>query len=132
MANASLKAERKRRSKFSRRRVVAYVVNSSVIPRARSTLRAVGTRDRNRSPYLSKKRIGGTRMRPFCANASLLTLRSTGMYLMHHGSLKPDGTDVVIGGPEGLMPSSEYETMSIFVAGNKCSQSFCAFGREKP
>jgi hypothetical protein len=46
------------------------------------------------------------------------------MYLTHHSGLKTEGTDVVIGGPEVLIPSSEYETLFIFVAGDKCSQSF--------
>ncbi len=54
------------------------------------------------------------------------------MYLAHHSRLNAEGTDVVIGDPALLMPSSEHETMSIFVAGDKCSRSFGEFGREKP
>ncbi len=71
-------------------------------------------------------------MGPSCVNASSLRLRSTRMYLAHHSRLNAEGTDVVIGDPALLMPSSEHETMSIFVAGDKCSRSFGEFGREKP
>ncbi len=71
-------------------------------------------------------------MRPACVNASSLTLRSTRMYLTHHSRLKTEGIDVVIGGPEVLMPSSDSATLFIFVAGDKCSRSFGEFGKEKP
>jgi hypothetical protein len=54
------------------------------------------------------------------------------MYLTHHSSLKTEGPDVVIEGPQLLILSSEYATMSIFVAGDKCSRAFGEFGREKP
>jgi hypothetical protein len=132
MANASLKAERKRRSKFSRQEPVAHVANSSVIPWARETSQAFGTRDCKGSPCLREKKIGRTKMKSSCVNASSLRLRSTRMYLTHHSSLKTESINAVVRGRGVLTSSFEYETLCIFVAGAKFRDASGEFCTQKP